>query len=245
MGTMAAEKDGYTQEHQEEVANFTLELARELGLPNAEDVAFASRLHDTGKIGISDNILKGANKLDKAEQEKMREHPSIGAKILEHFKEFGEEFRLAYEIALKHHERRDGKGYPEQLQGEAIPLHVSVVSAADVFSAMINKRSYKEPMPLFKVLETFLNTTNPKNHLDGVGEQVTLALLNKLTPKGYFVQRANQYLDGSPNLQEQNKQVAKFVQSQLKARGENISDRKFLESLYENLKSELGELYAE
>jgi putative two-component system response regulator len=110
----------------------------------------AATMHDTGKIGIPDAILKKAGKLDKAEWEVMKTHPRIGHNIL--IKGNSELFQLAAEISLNHHEKWDGSGYPQGLTGDKIPESARIVAIADVFDALTMKRPYKEAWPLDQVL---------------------------------------------------------------------------------------------
>jgi putative two-component system response regulator len=109
-------------------------------------------MHDTGKIGISHAILKKPGKLDAQEWIEMKTHSRIGYNILATSK--APVFTLAAEIALYHHERWDGSGYPEGLAGVAIPVSARVVAVVDVFDALTMKRPYKEAWPLDQVLAT-------------------------------------------------------------------------------------------
>ncbi len=109
-------------------------------------------MHDTGKIGIADSILKKPGKLDAAEWVVMKTHPRIGYDILA--KSNAAVFQMADEIALRHHERWDGTGYPDGLAGELIHESARIFALADVFDALTMKRSYKEAWPLTKVVET-------------------------------------------------------------------------------------------
>ena len=105
-----------------------------------------------GKIGISNAILKKPGKLDAAEWLEMKTHPRIGHDILA--KSDAPLFVLAAEIALRHHERWDGTGYPDGMAGAAIPLSARIVALADVFDAMVTKRPYKQPWPIDQVMTT-------------------------------------------------------------------------------------------
>jgi putative two-component system response regulator len=122
----------------------------------------ASAMHDTGKIGIPDAILKKPGALDAEEWAIMKTHTGIGHSILA--KGEGALFRLAAEIALHHHEHWDGSGYPVGLAGEAIPESARVVAVADVFDALSTKRPYKEAWPLQRVLATIRESAG--SHLD-------------------------------------------------------------------------------
>lgn len=111
-----------------------------------ELITNASALHDIGKIAIPDNILLKPGKLTKEEFEIMKTHTTQGCGILENFKQSDNEFyKYCYEICRHHHERYDGKGYPDGISGEDIPIWAQVVSIVDVFDALVSKRVYKTP----------------------------------------------------------------------------------------------------
>ncbi|NOJ99575.1 HD domain-containing protein, partial [Corallococcus coralloides] len=119
-----------------------LALAVGMGEAWAEDLLHAAPMHDVGKIGIPDAVLLKPGKLDAEEWAVMRRHPRIGAEIIgEHA---GGVLCVARQIALTHHEKWDGSGYPEGLAGEAIPLAARIVAIADVFDALTTRRPYKE-----------------------------------------------------------------------------------------------------
>ena len=122
----------------------------------------AAPMHDTGKIGIPDAILKKPGKLDADEWAIMKTHSRIGHDILA--KSEAPLFQLAAEVALYHHERWDGSGYPQGLAGDAIPESARIVSIADVFDALSMKRPYKDAWPLDRVLETIRESAG--SHLD-------------------------------------------------------------------------------
>lgn len=106
----------------------------------------ASALHDLGKIAIMDSILLKPGKLTRDEFEEMKKHTIYGCEILENFKQEENEFyRYCYDICRYHHERYDGKGYPDGLAGEDIPIWAQVVSIVDVYDALVSKRVYKDP----------------------------------------------------------------------------------------------------
>lgn len=106
----------------------------------------ASALHDLGKISIPDNILLKPGKLTAEEYEIIKKHPIYGCELLERFKQNDTEFyRYCYDICRHHHERYDGKGYPDGLVGDEIPIWAQVVSIVDVYDALVSKRVYKMP----------------------------------------------------------------------------------------------------
>ncbi|MEY8235748.1 HD domain-containing phosphohydrolase [Lachnospiraceae bacterium 66-29] len=105
----------------------------------------ASALHDLGKIAIPDSILLKPGKLTNEEFEEMKKHTIYGCELLENFKQEENEFyKYCYDICRHHHERYDGKGYPDRLQGDDIPIWAQVVSVVDVYDALVSKRVYKE-----------------------------------------------------------------------------------------------------
>lgn len=106
----------------------------------------ASALHDLGKIAIPDSILLKPGKLTAEEFEEMKKHTIYGCEMLEQFKQEETEFyQYCYDICRHHHERYDGKGYPDHLAGDDIPIWAQVVSIVDVYDALVSKRVYKEP----------------------------------------------------------------------------------------------------
>lgn len=109
-------------------------------------ITTASSLHDIGKIGIDEKILNKPGRLTNEEFEVMKTHTLIGASMLKSMDYYQDEklIKIAYEICRWHHERYDGKGYPDRLEGEKIPISAQVVSIVDVYDALVSKRVYKE-----------------------------------------------------------------------------------------------------
>ena len=141
---MAAEfRDDATGEHTRRVGIGSALIAEALGLSRLfiDTLQIAARLHDVGKIGISDAVLLKAGKLSVAEFEDMKRHTLIGARLLSGGK--SEVLNMARQIALTHHERWDGNGYPHGLTGSETPLVGRIVALADVFDALMHKRPYK------------------------------------------------------------------------------------------------------
>lgn len=130
-------------------------------------IATASALHDIGKVGIDEKILNKPGKLTKEEFEIMKTHTLIGAQMLDNLDMYRNEklLKFAYEICRWHHERYDGKGYPDGLVGEEIPISAQVVSLADVYDALVSERVYKKAFSHEKALEMIRNgecgTFNP------------------------------------------------------------------------------------
>jgi HD-GYP domain-containing protein (c-di-GMP phosphodiesterase class II) len=142
-------KDSYTYGHSERVARVGVELGRQMGLSEDDlsDVYLAGLLHDIGKIGIPDSILTKPGKLTTEEFEHLKQHPVIGYNIL---KDLGPLNNLLPGV-LYHHERYDGKGYPEGLSGKAIPLLARVLAVADAYDAMSTSRPYRPAMAAAEV----------------------------------------------------------------------------------------------
>ena len=122
-------------------------------------ITMASSLHDIGKIGIPEEILNKPGKLTKEEFEIMKTHSMIGADMLQSLKKYQNEelLKIAYEICRWHHERYDGRGYPDGLKGEEIPISAQVVSLADVYDALVSERVYKKAFSPEKALEMIQN----------------------------------------------------------------------------------------
>ena len=122
-------------------------------------IATASALHDIGKIGIDEKILNKPGKLTKEEFEAMKQHTIIGARMLDSLEMYHDEemMKYAYEICRWHHERYDGKGYPDGLKGKEIPISAQVVSLADVYDALVSDRVYKKAYSHEKAMEMILN----------------------------------------------------------------------------------------
>ena len=144
-------KDKYTHGHSLRVAEYSRAIAKASGKDDREcrEIYYTALLHDVGKIGIADVIINKEGKLTKEEFDKIKEHPVIGKRILSSIS------RLPYLSigANYHHERYDGKGYPEMLKGEDIPAIARIIAVADAYDAMSSKRSYRDPLPQQKVRE--------------------------------------------------------------------------------------------
>ena len=150
---LAAEfRDDETGWHTERVGEAAAVLATALGLPD-EDVFLIRRaapLHDVGKIGIPDSVLRKPGALTESEWRTMKQHTTIGARILSGGR--SRVIRLAEQIALSHHEHWNGAGYPKELAGESIPLVGRLVMVADVFDALLSDRVYRSAWPAEQVL---------------------------------------------------------------------------------------------
>lgn len=145
-------KDPYTKGHSTSVSRYSEALARAINLPEDEvqRITLGALLHDVGKIGIPENVLKKPGKLEGEEWEIMKQHPVIGAeKVLMP----NEALRDLIPIVKYHHEHIDGSGYPEKLKGDEIPLAARIVAVADTFHALISDRPYRKGMSIDKACE--------------------------------------------------------------------------------------------
>ncbi len=144
-------RDFYTRRHSTRVASFARMIAQEMNCSEEElDVInVAGMLHDIGKIGIRDDILLKSGRLTDEEFEKIKEHPAIGADIISKLGLWDREV----DIIRHHHERFDGKGYPDGLAGEAIPKLARIMSVADCFDAMASDRPYRNQMEKSRVIK--------------------------------------------------------------------------------------------
>lgn len=148
-------KDSYTKNHSDRVSYYSVLIGQKLGLSHEEieTLRDGALFHDVGKIGIPDAILQKTGKLTDDEYDDIKNHPSIGAKILAPAKIFSN----IIDIVKHHHERFDGKGYPSSLKGEAIPLLARIVCVADSFDAMTSDRSYRSRLTFFNALDELEN----------------------------------------------------------------------------------------
>ncbi len=143
LALMAEFRDPATGAHLVRIADYSATIAEGLGLPKEEVavIRYASPMHDVGKVMLPDKILKKKGKLTPVEKKLMRRHPEVGAQIFKNAK--SPMMRACRTIALTHHERFDGSGYPRGLKGENIPLYGRIVALADCFDAFASQRSYK------------------------------------------------------------------------------------------------------
>jgi putative two-component system response regulator len=155
-------RDDATGQHADRIGRTSELLALELGLEPAEAtlIGHAARLHDIGKIGIADDLLLKPGAYSPEDFNAMKVHSAIGARILSGSN--NELLMMAEQIALTHHERWDGHGYPHGRAGEAIPLPGRIVSVADVFDALTHRRPYKEPWPIPEATQEILDASGTK-----------------------------------------------------------------------------------
>ncbi len=143
-------KDPYIRDHQERVSLWAAALAEEMGFPpeRVRDIRIAGLLHDIGKVSVSEHILNKPGKLTKEEYAQIKEHAALGARVIAHV----EGLQRLVPIVRHHHERFDGKGYPDGLAGEEIPLEPRILAVADVFDAMTHQRSYRKALSRAKTI---------------------------------------------------------------------------------------------
>lgn len=147
-------RDPYTAGHSEKVTEYALGICQEMNIPTdyAEVVGIAASLHDYGKIGISDALLKKEGLLTAEEYEIIKTHSVKTRSILEQINFHGS-YSLIPEIAEAHHEKLDGSGYPRGLKGHEIPIGSRIIAVADFFEAITAKRLYRDPMPIPEAIE--------------------------------------------------------------------------------------------
>ena len=162
-------KDPYTKGHSTSVSRYSEALARAINLPEdeVERISLGALLHDVGKIGIPENVLKKPDRLSDEEWNIMKQHPVIGAeKVLQP----NESLRDLIPIVKYHHEHVDGTGYPEHLKGDEIPLSAKIVAVADAFHALVSDRPYRKGLGLETACDILIK---------GAGSQWDSALVRK------------------------------------------------------------------
>jgi len=149
LATAIDAKDKYTHGHSNRVAQYSQMIARDAGKTDeeCEQIYFAALLHDVGKIGVDESIINKDGRLTDEEFAQIKMHPIYGSQILSQI----QQSPYLSIGARHHHERYDGKGYPDGLSGEAIPEIARIICVADSYDAMSSKRSYRDPMPQEKV----------------------------------------------------------------------------------------------
>jgi putative nucleotidyltransferase with HDIG domain len=164
-------RDPYTAGHSERVSVLSVAIGRELGLPQADlqILRLGALLHDIGKIGVPDDVLRKPAGLTEAEYESIKQHPVLGARIL----------RLVpflaphLPIVELHHERPDGRGYPHGLRGDDIPLPARIVHVADAYDAMTSARAYRSARPSGEALRELWRCSGTEFHAEIVGALAT------------------------------------------------------------------------
>jgi putative two-component system response regulator len=187
LGVAAMYKDNETGNHVLRMSKFSQLLAKAAGLSDelADIILYTAPMHDIGKIGIPDRVLLKPGKLDAEEWEIMQSHVTIGGEILS-----GSDSELmvtARNIALSHHEKWDGSGYPNGTSGEDIPIEGRICAICDVFDALTSERPYKEAWPLEKAINLIREESG--RHFDPT---LTILFENILDDILYY---RNQYMD--------------------------------------------------
>ena len=188
LGRASEFRDLETGGHIKRMSHYSRLLARLYGLDDEECelVLYAAPLHDIGKVGIPDKILLKPGRFEGNEFDIMKQHAALGAKMLEGADEYPV-LKAGRIIALEHHEKWDGSGYPHGKSGKDIHLYARIITIADVFDALSSKRCYKEPMPLEKVLEIMKKDAG--THFDPELTELFLYNLDK------FLEIKEQYKD--------------------------------------------------
>jgi hypothetical protein len=199
LAAAAEYKDHDTRNHLERMSRYSMILAEELGMPSewAQNLLLASPMHDIGKLGVPDAILKKPGKLTEEEWVEMRRHPLYGADILKDSD--NELLRMSARVALSHHEKWDGSGYPNKLAGEAIPVEGRIVALADVLDALTSRRVYK---PAFSLDETIrmIDEQSGKHFDPKVVEAFHRAIPRVRRVMETFADRPSQEpIEGAPN----------------------------------------------
>lgn len=168
-------KDQYTGEHVEKTVQYATEIAWGLNLPRdeVERIRQAAILHDLGKVGISENLLRKEDKLTEKEFKEIQKHPQIAADILRPIQFLHDVIPLIF----YHHERWDGKGYPKGLKGKEIPIGARIIAVADVYQALVSDRPYRKRYPKSKAIKIIKN--GAKKHFDPQVINVFMEVIKK------------------------------------------------------------------
>ena len=144
LAALVESKDEYTEDHCTRIAELALQVGIRLGLPpdRLDQLTFAAILHDIGKIGVPETLLRKPGPLTEEERQVMRRHPVIGGQVLKQV----DFLKRAGEIVEQHHERYDGQGYPRGLSGEKILLEARILAVADAYDAMVTDRPYRKAL---------------------------------------------------------------------------------------------------
>ncbi len=168
-------KDKYTEKHSESVAEIAVKIGRRLNLQKDElnNLYIAGLMHDIGKISIPDSVLQKPGKLNNEEMEIIKTHPTVGAEILKHIRKLAP----VKEAILYHHERYDGKGYPEGRAGKDVPLNARILSIADAFEAMTSDRPYHKGLKREEAIKELMR--NRGSQFDPELVDILLGIISK------------------------------------------------------------------
>lgn len=168
-------KDTYSSGHSQRVANLAMLVADELNLKDEDryTLQLAAFMHDIGKIGMPDSILKKADSLEDYELRKAKAHPIIGSKIIGEIEELSE----VASIIRHHHERYDGEGYPDGLKGEAIPLFSRILAILDAYEALVSDRIYRKAVDDQKAIKVIKK--NAGSQFDPFLVEIFYQVINK------------------------------------------------------------------
>jgi HD-GYP domain-containing protein (c-di-GMP phosphodiesterase class II) len=182
-------KDPYTRGHSERVARFSVAIAQGLDIPEdeIEKIRVSALLHDVGKIGIDDKILKKPAALTEEEFVIMKQHPQKGFKIMSHIPAMREFLPGMY----MHHEMIDGNGYPQGLKGDEIPMQARIVSVADTFDAMTTERPYQKAMKFEDALNTIKSLVGTRYDAEVVASLVAACDSGQIRPGSVRLRRPN------------------------------------------------------
>jgi HD-GYP domain-containing protein (c-di-GMP phosphodiesterase class II) len=182
-------KDPYTRGHSERVARFSVAIAQGMDIPEdeIEKIRVSALLHDVGKIGIDDKILKKPAALTEEEFVIMKQHPQKGFKIMSHIPAMREFLPGMY----MHHEMIDGNGYPQGLKGDEIPMQARIVSVADTFDAMTTERPYQKAMKFEDALNTIKSLVGTRYDAEVVASLVAACDSGQIRPGSVRLRRPN------------------------------------------------------
>jgi len=173
-------RDKMTHRHARRVARMSSFVAKELKLNDAQvlEIEYAAALHDIGKIGVADDILRKEHPLDSEEWQEMKRHSELGYEILNRI----DFLQSAAEIVYSHHERYDGTGYPRGLKGDEIPFGARVFAVVDAYDAMTSRRPYRDPMSRDEALEEVMTNSGTQFDPDVVSAFLAMVRTN---PDGF------------------------------------------------------------
>jgi len=211
LGRASESRDPETGGHIKRMSHYSQLLASLYGLneEECELILYAAPLHDIGKIAIADNILLKPGRFEKEEFEIMKMHAELGAGMLEGAERYPV-LKAGHIIALEHHEKYDGTGYPNGTKGKDIHLYARIVTIADVFDALCSRRVYKEPMPLEKVLDIIRKDAG--THFDPELTELFLSNIDKfLKIKEIFKDENTQPINQKTEIQSEKSSKILFV----------------------------------